>query len=45
MTLIVINKFCDKLMDIRLDFEDEELQFRQELWHERVGRLLKILDK
>lgn len=30
---------------LKLDFEDEELQFRQEIWHERVTRLFKLLSQ
>lgn len=32
-------------MCLSLDFQDEELQFRQDIWHNRVALLISELDK
>lgn len=40
MTFDELNEVNLKLMHIRLDFEEEELKFRQDIWHERITKLL-----
>jgi EAL domain-containing protein (putative c-di-GMP-specific phosphodiesterase class I) len=51
---LVMTKACDlpnlaklneRLMMLSIDFEDEELVFRQDLWHARIEFLLLELDK
>jgi hypothetical protein len=44
MTFTELNNYYEKLIDIRLDFEDEELQFRKDIWHERVNKTINILN-
>ncbi len=38
-----LTEFNEKLMFISLDFENEELSFRQDIWHQRMAIILKIL--
>ena len=38
-----LTEFNEKLMYISLDFENEELSFRQDIWHQRMAIILKIL--
>lgn len=36
-----LDDFCSRTIDIRVDFDDEELGWRQELWRERIHMLEK----
>ncbi|TNV84393.1 hypothetical protein FGO68_gene805 [Halteria grandinella] len=36
-------EFNEKLMHVSLDFENDELNFREEIWHERIALLIKEL--
>ena len=37
--------FNEKLMLLSLDFESEELTFRQDIWHQRIAFLLKEMNE
>ncbi|CDW76908.1 UNKNOWN [Stylonychia lemnae] len=38
-----LQDFNERLINVTLDFEDEELQFRQDIWHARVAKVLHDL--
>lgn len=42
-TIQNLGAFNERLMCLSLDFEDDELMFRQEIWHQRIALLLKEL--
>jgi len=43
MTFAEIQSFADEMNNLELDFEEKELEFRQEIWHLRVDRLKALM--
>ena len=44
-TFANLGSINDRLMLLTIDFEDEELQFRQEIWHSRIAHLLLEIER